>query len=431
MIAKQNLVWGLTLGSYHYTISHYVFLSHSQQLGPKRNDFQPYQMLPVGLSKHGLPPQHFSSPSATEGSLHAQLDPMFPIHPNASCRHVHQAPILPSPCAPKAENSCFHISCVAVQEGFARSLWKTQQGVWFGVGRPWKQHWKNAHWTTKQWPTGVHGTKHDMANACGSSTSFEALAVGLARQIASVTVGVRSIQIWPALPSTSSARNLLPASVQHCEDLLPTHELLGNSLFMHGRRRRPQRPACQHPAHLDIQRLRGCLWLQEMKHAPGCNQQLKKIIARKQSSVQGKRPNKPRPGYSQQQGANPSIIRRLAANRRGHWAPQKSQAGSSQVPVARNEHSFVVPQPVIYQCWAIQGWTRPYSPLDYCGYAAKYCVSYFMCNVICVSVLIIVSCISWGRPLVGWPLLWPNHFCTYYSYLYRDIFDVTSAVPGH
>ena len=67
--------------------------------------FQPYQMLPVGLSKHA-PPHHFSSPSATEGSLHAQLDPMFPIHPNASCRHVHQAPVLPSLCAPKPENSC-------------------------------------------------------------------------------------------------------------------------------------------------------------------------------------------------------------------------------------------------------------------------------------------------------------------------------------
>ena len=128
-----------SLGSHTGVISLYnftfCFLSPSQQLGPKRNDFQPYQMLPVGLSKHGLPPQHFSSPSATEGSLHAQLDPMFPIHPNASCRHVRKAPILPSPCAPKAENSCFHISLfvfgcpgrhceIAVENPTNSSIWR-------------------------------------------------------------------------------------------------------------------------------------------------------------------------------------------------------------------------------------------------------------------------------------------------------------------
>ena len=59
---------------------------------------------------------------------------MFPIHPNASCRHVHQVSFLPSPCAPKAETvvSTFPYLCgcpgrhceIAVENPAPSMIWR-------------------------------------------------------------------------------------------------------------------------------------------------------------------------------------------------------------------------------------------------------------------------------------------------------------------
>ena len=137
MMATRSLVWGLTLGSSHYTILNLVFESHSQQLGPKRNEFPALPNASIGLSKHAPLPTISAAPAMRKAPCMHNWTKCFPSIQMLPVGMFTKRPFCPAHVPQDLKTVVLHfLICLAVQEGIARSLWKTHQQAPFGAGHP-------------------------------------------------------------------------------------------------------------------------------------------------------------------------------------------------------------------------------------------------------------------------------------------------------